>query len=260
MKLLPHAKKLIRAGGLCCLLPWGSLATPPAGYYQVWSDEFSGSSLDSSKWGYWSGGYHDAVNTSSAISVSGGHLAITTYTVSGTHYTAILESRNKFHPRYGFLEASIDYNDSAGMWSAFWLQADHEDDCPYQTRFLGNPFYAGSEIDVCEHRSQDSSGNNISGGVNTYIHYDGYSGYCAGYGTTVGPSPNPYGSGLNSGFHTYGLLWNSGGCQFYIDNGFQYSTSSGNSGTPEWILLSSIVDGASWAGATPSGEIGRAHV
>ncbi|TAL04862.1 MAG: glycosyl hydrolase family protein [Verrucomicrobia bacterium] len=233
-----------------------SPATPPAGYYLVWSDEFSGSSLDSSKWGYWSGGYHDAVNTGSAISVSGGHLTITTYTSGGTHYTAILESRNKFHPRYGFLEASIDYNDSAGMWSAFWLQADHEDDCPYQSRFLGNPFYAGSEIDVCEHRSQDSSGNNISGGVNTYIHYDGYSGYCAGWGTTVGPSPNPYGSGLNSGFHTYGLLWNSGGSQFYIDNAWQYSTSSGNSGTPEWILLSSIVDGSSWAGGIPSGGYG----
>ena len=109
---------------------------------------------------------------------------------------------------------------------------------------------------MCEHRSQDGSGNNISGGVNTYIHYDGYSGYCAGYGTTVGPSPNPYGSGLNSGFHTFGLLWNSGGCQFYIDNAFQYSTSSGNSGAPEWILLSSIVDGASWAGATPGGGFG----
>lgn len=248
--------KRVLCGAVLTLLCLQASATPPGGYYLVWSDEFSGGSLDSSKWGYWSGGYHDAVNTSSAISVSGGHLTITTYTSSGTHYTAIVESRNKFHPRYGFLEASIDYNSSAGMWSAFWLQADHEDDCPYQTRFLGNPYYAGSEIDVCEHRSQDSSGNNISGGVNAYIHYDGYSGYCAGWGTTVGPSPNPYGSGLGSGFHTYGLLWNSGSCQFYIDNTWRYSTSSGVSGTPEWILLSSIVDGASWAGGIPGGGYG----
>lgn len=233
-----------------------TLAAPPGGYYLVWSDEFNGSSLDSSKWGYWSGGYHDAVNTSSAISVSGGNLTITTYTSGGTHYTGIVESRNRFHPRYGFLEARINYDSSAGMWSAFWLQADHEDDCPFQERFLGNPYYAGSEIDICEHRSQDSSGNNVSGGVNAYIHYDGYSGYCQGWGTTVGPSPNPYGSGLGTGFHTYGLLWNSSECQFYIDNTWRYSTSSGVSGTPEWILLSSIVDGASWAGGIPGGGYG----
>ena len=246
----------VLAGGLWLASPAPATASAPPGYYLVWSDEFSGNSLDASKWGYWSGAYHDAVNTSSAISVSGGHLTITTYTSGGTHYTAILESRNKFHPRYGFLEASIDYGDAAGCWSAFWLQADHEDDCPFQDRFLSNPYYAGAEIDVCEHRTQDSSGNNLSGSVNTYIHWNGYSGYCGGWGTTVGPSPNPYGSGLNSGFHTYGLLWATDGSQFYIDNAWQWSTGSGNSGTPEWILLSTIVDGSSWAGSIPSGGYG----
>ena len=71
-----------------------SRATPPAGYYLVWSDEFSGSSLDASKWGYRSGGYHDAVNTSSTISVSGG----------ASHHHDLHRQRHALHGDFGVAE------------------------------------------------------------------------------------------------------------------------------------------------------------
>jgi len=49
------------------------LGAPPAGYYLVWSDEFNGTTLDTSKWDYWLlGGRRDAVNTTAAVAETNG--------------------------------------------------------------------------------------------------------------------------------------------------------------------------------------------
>src|SRR5882672_7122620 len=66
-------------------------AAPPVGYYLVWADEFNTFSLDASKWDYWLlGNRRDAVNTTSAVSVNGSNLVITTYTSAGTHFTSMI--------------------------------------------------------------------------------------------------------------------------------------------------------------------------
>ena len=67
-------------------IPPRAVAVAPPGCYLIWSGEFDGLSVDSWKWGQWTGNYHDAVNTSSAIFVSGGNVTITTHTSGGTHY------------------------------------------------------------------------------------------------------------------------------------------------------------------------------
>ena len=85
-----------------CLMP--ADASPPSGYYEVWGDDFSGSSLDTSKWDYWENNktWGKAYNTASAVSVSNGHLVITTSTSGGTTYTAMVASDYHFRPRYGY--------------------------------------------------------------------------------------------------------------------------------------------------------------
>src|SRR5205814_5940728 len=58
-------------------------AAPPPGYVLVWSDEFSGTALDLTKWGHLHPGQardgRNAVQAIDAVSVSGGNLVIRTY-------------------------------------------------------------------------------------------------------------------------------------------------------------------------------------
>jgi len=232
------------------LLAGPVLASPPSGYYQVWNDEFDGNSLDGSKWGTFTGTHRDAVNTGSAISVGGSVMTIKTYTSSGTHYTGFIGTQGKFATKFGYFEAFIDWNDSPGMWSAFWLQSDMMDDWPFPTTYLDNTVAAGTEIDICEHRSQNSSGTSIADQGVSNLHWNGYDTYATSTGSSL------YGSGLNSGSHTYGLLWDSSSYRFYVDNSQVYSTSSALSQHSEWIVLSSEVLNGGWSGNIPSGGYG----
>jgi hypothetical protein len=48
------------------------LATPTAGFYFVWADEFNGTPLDATKWNIETGPRRQAINTASAVSVTNG--------------------------------------------------------------------------------------------------------------------------------------------------------------------------------------------
>jgi autotransporter-associated beta strand protein len=240
--------------GLACV-GFGLIAsaTPPSGYYLVWNDEFDGSSLNGSKWVTYTGTHRNAVNTSSALSIGGSDLTITTYTSSGTHYTGFIGTQGKFYAKYGYFEALIDWNDAPGMWSAFWLQSDFMDDCPFPSSHLGDTLTYGAEIDIVEHRSQTSAGANIANQGVSNLHSDGYTA-CGGLDTSSGSSL--YGSGLNSGYHTYGLLWDSSNYRFYVDDSQVFSTGAANSEHSEWIVLSSEVLNGGWSGSIPGGGYG----
>ena len=231
-------------------------AAPPAGYYLVWGDEFNGTSLDTTKWDYWvdnrtwGKAYNDGAV---AVSVSNGHLVITTQTISGTTYTAMVASDNHFRPRYGYYEASIQWGDYSGMWSAFWLRS------PILGTYLDDPLDDGGELDVCEHRYIGIYGTNIANIVSDNIHWNGYGSQEQSTG-----SPN-VGSGLATGFHTYSLLWTYDSYDFGIDGSTVWHTGSDGSpptptfGSSAYIILSSQVDDGSdvgtppWAGYIPSG-------
>src|SRR6516225_11909925 len=78
------------------------LSPPGSGWQLLWSDEFNGTSLDTSKWTVATGTRRDAVNTASAISEGGGYLTITTYTSGGTNYTGFIGTYNSFYSAYGY--------------------------------------------------------------------------------------------------------------------------------------------------------------
>jgi autotransporter-associated beta strand protein len=233
---------------LTCLRISPCWAAPPVGYYLVWADEFNTFSLDTSKWDYWLlGNRRDAVNTTSAVSVNGSNLVITTYTSAGTHYTGMLATDGTFRSRYGYWESSIKWGDTNGMWSAFWMQS------PTMGANLSDPVVSGSEIDIAEHRFVDGSNNNIANQVQVNIHWNGYgsSGQSSGSGNV--------GSGLSSGFHTYGILWTANSYSVSIDGSQVYNGgSSPVSHSTEWAILSSEVDDTSttWAGLIPAAGYG----
>ncbi len=144
-------------------------ATPPPGYYLVWSDEFNSTVLDRTKWDYWlPGPRRNAVNVPNAISLDGSNLVITTYTSNKVHYTGFVATDETFRTRYGYWESRIRWGDTNGMWSAFWLQS------PEMTSRGADPQLFGSEIDIAEHRFLDKDEKNIANKIQVNIHWNGY--------------------------------------------------------------------------------------
>jgi beta-glucanase (GH16 family) len=240
--------------GLSLLVtPHVALATPPSGYYEVWGDEFNESSLDTTRWDYWLlGSRRDAINVTNAVSLNGSNLVITTYTSNDVHYTAMIATDETFRSRYGYWEASIEWGDTNGMWSAFWFQS------PTMGTWLYDPFVSGSEIDIVEHRATDGGADgDIMNIVQNNIHWNGYGSAAKSAGS------GNIGSGLGSGFHTYGFLWTPTAYTIHIDGSNLRLWNYSNNGVPvsestEWTILSSEMDDTSttWAGEIPTNGYG----
>lgn len=221
-------------------------ASPPPGYYLVWNDEFNGTSLDPTKWWAWIGPSQGAVNTTAAITVTNGYLTITTYTTNGINYSAIISSDGLFRAEYGYYESSVEFSDSAGEWSAYWIQS------PTEGQIIGNPSESGAEVDVCEHRLYDAgNASNVNSQVQTSVHWDGYS------TDEKTATSGLIGSGLGTNFHTYGFLWTTTNYSFTIDGAASWSTNAGHSDRTEVIMFSQEVNTNGWAGNTPAGGYGN---
>ncbi len=237
---------------LLALASQGQAVVPPAyGWTLLWNDEFDGTRLDTSKWIYWlTGARREAVNTPSAVSVSGGVATISTYTSGGTHYTGMISTDTKLTTAYGYIEARIKYNSSPGMWSAFWMQS------PTMGNPIGDPQTAGTEIDICEHRFVDGSGASIDGKIVGNIHWDGYAASHQSVGYT---SPS---LSLGGAYHVYGLEWSPTQQNFYIDGVLRWTVNDASnspvSQRGEFLILSSEVDDTSttWAGTIPAAGYG----
>ncbi len=244
-----HGASILLDASLCVLSLTCALAAPPPGYYLVWGDEFNGPSLDTTKWEYWLVGNHrDAVNTASAVSLNGSNLVITTYTSGGVNYTAMLATEHHFRPRYGYYEANIQWGDTNGMWSAFWLRS------PILGTWLNDPMDDGAEIDICEHRYVGKYLTNyIAYQVSDNIHWNGYGANEQSSGSPNVPANPP---GVANNFHTFGLLWETHNYSFRIDDSEVWNGTSTTPpfGSDAYVILSSEVDDTStqWAGLIPT--------
>lgn len=237
---------------------------PPAKHLRVpvWSDEFSGSRLDASKWQAPTLDRQGAQSRwdPALVAVEGGHLRLKVQRRSGDgprylcgavrtriDYDA---SRTLFQKRYGYFEirARLPKHVRSDVWFAFWLMAgdirDHQTDSQ-----------KGSEIDVLE------TFNLWDNRLNHAVHWGGY-----------GPThnsfdiPSPRLSDLNDGkFHVYGFLWNEREYTIFR-NGVRLATtdakglgskadrpkSSGTCREPGYLKLT--LEAAPWAGPTPEWE------
>jgi len=226
---------------------WGAStgwAGPPPGYALQWSDEFNGQALDSSQWHVHTGARGNAFNTGAAISESGGNLVITTYTDGRTNFTGFLDTQHTFERAYGYFEARIAFQTQSGTHSAFWLQSP-------TVGVVGDPAANGVEIDIFEHRHSDRKGNNISGGGDSALHWDGY-------GASHKKRVIEYNDvGADSGFHSYGFLWTTNQYCVYVDDKLVWSVDGPISRKPEFIRLTSEVDRSDWSGKEPKDGYGN---
>jgi beta-glucanase (GH16 family)/lysophospholipase L1-like esterase len=188
-------------------------------YVLTWSDEFSGSTLNTNNWSAVDNG--DVANgelqfytpRTNNVTVEGGVLKLTahreTYTGQGpwmsapktTQYTSgLVESLNKVEPQYGKIEASMKIPRGAGLWPAFWMMGvDY---------FTGAGWPLCGEIDIMEY-------SGASGGFTAAFHTGAYNYLNGGGGVqnVQGFSLSDY----DTAFHVYGIEWTPTRVAFYVD-------------------------------------------
>jgi beta-glucanase (GH16 family) len=224
----------------------------------TWSDEFSGSLLDLTRWSYRAAGAtrFDAIVTPDAVSVGGGAMTIKTYTEAGTHYVGMIATQKVgpvgFEQRYGYFEARVKFDNAPGQWSAFWLQS------PTLGNPLADPATAGVEMDIAEHRTRCvtptqicGSSSDISDRIQEALIWDGYGADSKSAVQLSDPLP-----GLGNGsWHTWGLRWTPTDLTFYYDDTAIWSKTEPISRRSQFVILSSEV-GQFFAGAPPQAGYG----
>ena len=189
----------------------------PQGWELVWSDEFDGGSLDSSKWNIQTGdgtaegipgwGNNELQSyRADNVSVSGGNLIITARQESAdgrTYTSGRINTAGILDITYGRVEASIHAPGGQGLWSAFWMLPT---DSQYGT------WAAGGEIDIMEVFSRDpipfaqaALHYGMAWPLNTFT----YAKY-----ENVDPA---------DGFHVYALEWDEQELRWFVDGTHYYT-------------------------------------
>ena len=224
---------------------------PPAGmeWVQVWSDEFAGAALDTTKWGFRperlrarrkSGGMDiDWRYESDNVSFENGNLVLTntrTRVDASTWevHAAAVASLGIYERTYGYFEARIKIAPVAsGVHTAFWLQNYDRDNNASNGGVDGAA--DGAEIDIMESPYTNNKFDHA-------IHWDGDH---TAYKTVSLP--------IHDGqYHVFAVEWNDSEYRFYADGDLTWTyTGEGVSGADEFIILST---GVSWAGGNvPNG-------
>jgi beta-glucanase (GH16 family) len=178
-----------------------------AQYSLVFSDEFEGTSLDSTRWNIQSGyaanqelEYYTTGNQN--LRVENGNLVIVAKkenAVNDRNYSSgRINSKGKGTIRYGKVEARIYLPSGRGTWPAFWMMP--------QANVYGGWPYSG-EIDIMEHIGSDP--RMTSHAVHT--------------GNKNGAKGNnwfnrQYKDSMENKFHTYAIVWGADDIKFYIDD------------------------------------------
>lgn len=220
----------------------------PAGYNLVFAEEFTGYSLDTSKWNSsyrWGPNwiingerqyYIDRINNPdfghSPFEFDGDHLTITAIKTPDhlkaqanwqPYLSGALTTYNKFKMRYGYVEMRAKLPKGRGLWSAFWLLHQHDHD-------------RRPEIDVVEYIGQQP--NTV---FNTYHYYDNWN-------LRSTPSYEVNDTDYSQDFHTYGMRWEPGKITWYVDGEEKNSFSDGNVSWEEMYLLVNLAVGGWWPG------------
>jgi beta-glucanase (GH16 family) len=145
---------------------------------------------------------------------------------------------------YGYWEARIDFDDSPGMWSAFWSQT------PTIGEPIDDPRKAGMEIDFAEHRSHENDGRGIDMIVHHTLHWNGYGPEQKGAGKAT-PDLK-----LGQGFHIYGFEWTETEYRFFVDGKLTWTVKEPISQRPQFVILSSEVESGAWSMKVPQAGYG----
>jgi hypothetical protein len=144
--------------------------------------------------------------------------------------TRIIHDKSLFEQAFGYFECRVKFPDETGLWSAFWLQSP-------QQALMGDEGRDGTEIDVYE---------------SAFIKNPTYMGHALLWNGYENGKVEDYrldtGVDLYDGFHTFALKWTPEYYVFYIDGVATWATDAGGvSQTPEFLRFTVELDqGDQW--------------
>lgn len=244
-----------------------SSSTAPAAWTLVWSDEFDGATIDSTKWSYekncWGGGNNEqqcytdqatnAFNADGKLNIVAIKEDFTgpnspngdgTETTTLPYTSARLRTKGMGDWTYGRFEIRAKLPQGQGTWPAIWMLAT---DSPY-----GN-WAASGEIDIMEAvnlktPNPDAPAGTLENRVNGTLHYGRVwpGNVYSGLGYSLPDAVNPA-----DDFHTYAMEWEEGEIRWYVD-GYHYQTQRKAGWYSQYNLDGTITD-------APDGEPFGSH-
>ncbi|MDR3293339.1 MAG: glycoside hydrolase family 16 protein [Clostridiales bacterium] len=235
-----------------------------AGWYEVFTDEFTGDTLNGDIWTTSPHGLRTASNMSGdtagmnssywcpdMVSVHDGiveiraeqrtdHVCSSGICPSSGIFTGGIETREVlkdgdgkgtgdrllFGQAFGYFETKVKFPNGEGVWSAFWLQSSNQ-------RKLGNAGRDGTEIDIYE--SAFVLNPTVMGHA---LLWNGY-----GKEGRVKDKKINVGYDLFDGWHTFALKWTPKYYVFYIDGVATWATNGGGvAKVKEFLRLTVEVD------------------
>ena len=217
-----------------------------AGYELVWSDEFSGASLDESSWTYELGNGCDIglcgwgnnelqiyTDSEENARLEDGKLIITAREDSPYSSTRII-TKDKREFRYGRIDIRAKLPKGQGIWPAIWMLGSNIDEVSWP---------ACGEIDIMElvgHEASRSHGT---------AHWGR-----AGEGSQFQGNSFTISEDFADRYHVFTLLWQNNSLQWYVDETlFHTITTSDTQGfnypfNEEFFFIMNIAVGGNWPG------------
>lgn len=226
---------------------------PDGNWELVWNDEFDGAELDRSKWDFrlhMMGKRHKTWGEDGVRLDGNSNAVFSVYEKDGEICSSQLQTgynymdapsgtedcgngglvwpigkfkEHRFLHKYGYYECRCKLQKKPGWWSAFWLQSPIIGCCP-------EPEIAGMENDIMESFTPGKI-------IKHCNHYNGYGDdhkqADAGRGMDISLDE----------YHVFGMLWTKDGYTFYVDGKEDGHVQSPVSQRPQFILISTEVDG-----------------
>jgi len=204
----------------------------------LWSDEFSGNSLNTANWSYefGNGGWGNNewqyyTNAPENIEVSNGMLKITARHegTGATEYTsARIITKGLFDFQYGKVEARMKLPLGQGLWPAFWALGANINEVSWPEC---------GEIDIMEHVSNEYRTHGA-------VHWENNGHTYVGNGYNTDPTQ----------YHVYGIIWEENLIRWFVDGVqfYQFTIQASNNSDEEFrnpmFLLLNMAVGGNWPG------------
>lgn len=182
-------------------------AAPSDLYTLVFSDEFDGTAVDTSKWNYRTDVKGWSAQRAQNVTVGGGLMSINLKKeqFAGMQYTGGgLVSKKTF--RYGYYETRVKTNAGSGWHPAFWAMAGD-----------------GSTTDPAGRRTE-IDGFELDSHVPRQLHHNVH-GWKADDTKVSKGTAYDVGFDTSAAFHTYGFEWTESQVKFFVDGVLKYTAS-----------------------------------
>lgn len=187
----------------------------------VWEESFAGKKLDEKTWNIelgdgcpncgW-GNNERQFYTNENHEVTKGKLIINAKKEGDKYTSTRITTKGKKEFKYGYFEAKAKLPTGKGIWPAFWMLGSNINE-------VGWP--KCGEIDILEYVGKES--NIVFNSLHT----------AASHGNTINTKKTEI-TGIEEGFHIYGIEWTKEKIDFYVDGALLYSFNPADKNKSTW--------------------------